>query len=314
MSILIRPFDSTTDLPGIAALLSQLDRPITAEGLRQRLLNLPPGSVHQYGLALDQQAALAGIVTILRPPWIRIGHYWMRVIVEPAARRQGIGSALLNYGLTFVQQFGATHVDSDVSDDCSPCLLFALHHQFSIERYTFFSRLYLTDFDASRFTGVIEAIASSGIRFVTLAETGNTPENQRKLYDLNRLCNADNPAHEGWGFEDFATFRKRIFESPEFRADAQYIALDGEQWIGLASLTYYEEANAIFNRFTGVDPVHRGRHIALALKLLAIQCAQRYGVDYLFTNNDGENEPILAINRRLGYLAGSGIYRLIRTL
>lgn len=314
MNIQIRPFDSAIDLPGIAALLSQLDRPVTAGGLRQRLLNLPPGSVQQYGLAFDEQVALAGIVTILRPPWIRPGHHWMRVIVEPAARRRGIGSALLDFGLAFVQQHGATHIDSDVSDDCSPCLLFALHHQFGIERYTFFSRLYLTDFDAPRFTGVIEAVTASGIRFATLAELGNTSEQQKNLYDLNRLCNADNPAHEGWGFEDFETFHRRVFESSEFQADAQTIALDGEQWIGLSCLTHYVAANAMYNRFTGVHPAYRGRHIALALKLLAIQHAQRYSVNYIFTNNDSENEPILTINRRLGYQAGSGIYRLTRTL
>jgi GNAT superfamily N-acetyltransferase len=314
MNAQIRPFDSATDLPDIAALFSQLEHPVTAEDLQRRLLNAPPGFVRQYGLAFDEQAALAGIVTILRPPWIRPGHYWARVLVEPEARRQGTGAALLDYALTFIRQCGATHADSDVSDDCTPCLLFALRHQFDIERYTFFSHLYLTDFDASRFTGVIETVAASGVRFATLAELGNTLENQRKLYDLNRLCNTDNPAHEGWGFEDFETFRARVFEDAEFRADAQIIALDGEQWIGLSCLTYYEEANAMYNRFTGVRPAYRGRHIALALKLLAIQCAQRYGIDYIVTNNDSENEPMLAINRRLGYQARSGIYRLLRKL
>jgi GNAT superfamily N-acetyltransferase len=314
MNAQIRPFDSAIDLPDIAALLSQLERPVTAEDLQRRLLNAPPGFVRQYGLALDEQAALVGIVTILRPPWIRPGHYWTRVLVEPEARRQGIGARLLDFALTFIQQYGATYVDSDVSDDCTPCLLFALHHQFAIERYTFFSRLYLSDFDVVRFTGVIETVAASVVRFATLAELGNTLENQQKLHDLNRLCNADNPAHAGWGFEDFETFRERVFEDAEFRADAQAVALDGEQWIGLACLTYYAEANAMYNRFTGVLPAYRGRHIALALKLLAIQCAQRYEVDYIVTNNDSENEPMLAINRRLGYQARSGIFRLLRKL
>lgn len=314
MTIQIRPFDRATDLPGIAALLSQLDRPVTVEDLQRRLLNMPPGFVRQYGLAFDEQAALAGIATILRPPWIRPGHYWARVIVEPAARRQGIGTALLDYALSFIQQHEATHIDSDVGDDCTPCLRFAIHHQFDIERYTFFSRLYLANFDASRFTGVIETVAASGIRFATLAELGNTLENQRQLYGLNRLCNTDNPAHKGWGFEDFETFSQRVFEDSAFSPDAQTIALDSEQWIGLACLTLYQEANAMYNRFTGVRPAYRGRHIALALKLLAIQCAQSYDVDYIVTNNDSENEPMLAINRRLGYQARSGIFRMLRKL
>jgi len=61
-----------------------------------------------------------------------------------------------------------------------------------------------------------------------------------------------------------------------------------------------------------VDPAWRGRGIALALKLLAIACARRYGVTYISTNNDSENAPMLAINRTLGYQPEPGYYRMLR--
>lgn len=64
--------------------------------------------------------------------------------------------------------------------------------------------------------------------------------------------------------------------------------------------------------FTGVDPAWHGKGIALALKVLAIDCARRYGADYISTNNDSENAPMLAINRTLGYQPQPGFYRMLR--
>ncbi len=54
------------------------------------------------------------------------------------------------------------------------------------------------------------------------------------------------------------------------------------------------------NGFTGVLRAYRRRHLALALKLLSISVARSYNVDYLYTNNDSTNAPMLAIKRRLG--------------
>lgn len=90
--------------------------------------------------------------------------------------------------------------------------------------------------------------------------------------------------------------------------------MDGERWIGLSSLDYYPEQQAMHNGFTGVDRAYRGRHLALALKLLSIQVARRYAVEYLYTNNDSTNTPMLAVNRRLGYQPEPGIFMLIREL
>jgi hypothetical protein len=38
--------------------------------------------------------------------------------------------------------------------------------------------------------------------------------------------------------------------------------------------------------------------------------ARRYGVRYLRTNNDAENAPMLAVNRKLGYRPEPGCYRM----
>ena len=238
----------------------------------------------------------------------------MRVIVDSTSRRQGIGTALYQQGLAFVREQGAMQVLSDVRSSCAECLLFALRHGFSIERYTIFSKLYLAKFDETPFSGVIEAVESSGISLRSLADLGNTLENQQRVYEMNRRFNADDPAHATWGFEDFETFRKRIFEASEYRADGQIIALDGEHWVGMASANYNKHDNSLYNRFTGVEQAYRGRRIALALKLFVIRYAQKNGITSIFTNNDSENAPMLAINNKLGYHYEAGVYRLRQSL
>jgi GNAT superfamily N-acetyltransferase len=63
---------------------------------------------------------------------------------------------------------------------------------------------------------------------------------------------------------------------------------------------------------TGVLREYRGRDIALALKLRAIQVARAREMRTMWTNNDSENAPMLAINRKLGYQPEPGVIRLIR--
>jgi RimJ/RimL family protein N-acetyltransferase len=65
---------------------------------------------------------------------------------------------------------------------------------------------------------------------------------------------------------------------------------------------------------TGVDRMYRGRKIALALKLLAIRWAIEKGASCIVTDNDSQNAPMLAINRKLGYVPRPGIFRLTRQL
>ena len=76
-------------------------------------------------------------------------------------------------------------------------------------------------------------------------------------------------------------------------------------------MAYYPERNSAYNAFTGVERDYRGRGLAQALKLLAVRFAQHYGAAYIRTNNDSQNAPMLAVNRKLGYRPEPGKYRLV---
>src|SRR5579871_6796932 len=98
------------------------------------------------------------------------------------SKRPGIGALLYQDALQFCQAQGATRLQGMLRDNCAPCLRFAEQRGFRIERHRFESTLDLATFDESRFAGHIQSIEASGIRFLTLADLGNTKEAQRQLY------------------------------------------------------------------------------------------------------------------------------------
>src|SRR5262249_33162246 len=149
-----------------------------------------------------------------------------------------------------------------------------------IKRREFESLLPLKSFDERSFEGVIEAVEVTGIRFLSFADLGDTPENRQKLYAINRATSLDIPGSDGT-FPSFEQSTNWIFPAPWFRAEGQLFALDDDTIVGYCSIGYFKENNSMYNFMTGVDRAYRGRKIALALKLLAIRYAKAYRAEHI---------------------------------
>jgi GNAT superfamily N-acetyltransferase len=312
MAFFLCPVSSEADLPRIVELVNTVNpEPASVETFRERYHNAPPGSIGPI-VAVDQSGQIAGYAMVTHAP-VPNG-FWLRIIVDPLKRHQGIGSRLYNSAFTIAQSHAVTQLISEVRENCVESLQFAQHRDFQITRHLLVSRLYVANFDESRFSGVIEAVENTGIRFFTLADIAMTPDIQRKHHELYCRSAADNPATAGWEPPSFASYCQRIFEAPHYRADGHVIATDGDNWVGISALEYYEHTNSMHNAFTGVDRAYRGRHAALALKLLTMRSARKHGAHYVYTNNDSTNVPILTVNRKLGYQWEPGFYVLSRTL
>jgi predicted GNAT superfamily acetyltransferase len=133
------------------------------------------------------------------------------------------------------------------------------------------------------------------------------------LWEVNYATYMDDPASTG-SFLDSDGMNQMFNTASWFRPEGQILAADGDRYVGLSAVGYFKETNSAYNMMTGVMPDYRGRKIAQALKLLSIRAAQNWGVDSIRTNNDSQNAPMLAINRRLGYVPEPGIYRMARRL
>ena len=324
--IAFRPYELERDAPRHAQLLTQHGpEPITAaELVRHEGLRPIPESLLALS-AVDSSGELIGFGEVQRKAWYPAGLYRFELLVDPAYRRRGIGTGLANELTAFVRQHGGTRLSADVRDHLPDALQFAEQRGFEVDRHMFESTLDLPTFDETPLANAIARAESSGIVFRSLADYGDTEAARRKVYDLNIACIRDLPGHEGpdrpW--DEF----KKIFEMHWFWPDGQVLAVDPsaatdprapdverDRFVALAAVGYFKETNSVYHMHTGVDRPYRGRGLALATKLVALRVARRWGAAYARTNNDSTNAPILAVNRKLGYVPQPGYYKLIKRL
>ena len=92
-----------------------------------------------------------------------------------------------------------------------------------------------------------------------------------------------------------------VWESPLFTREGSYGAVVDGRVAAISFLTANLEHGRAFNMFTATAREHRGRGLALAVKLASTRWAVEQGITQLVTTNDETNAPMLAVNRRLGY-------------
>ena len=160
--------------------------------------------------------------------------------------------------------------------------------------------LNLGDFDETPFVSALETCESAGIRFETLESLGDTAENRRNLYDLNKECSADIPARgDFYTLEEYIDFR---FNRVAYDPKGVILALDQPSWVGLSISSNWDSKGFFFNEMTGVLPDYRRRGIATAMKLLGIRFAISCGVETIYTIHDLANDPAIQMNRQLGFV------------
>lgn len=308
---ILRPIAVPDDYPGVAAILSACSpEPTTVADLQEKDANNKPEREYRL-VAVDGHGAIGGFGQVSRYPEDLPGCYTIKASVAPDSRGRGAGSALYSALEAWALEQGAASFKTYLRDNDPRSLAFARRRGFELDRHLFESTLDHYAFDETPFAGVIERVEASGIRFFTMADAPGE-QTARKLYDLYSRTVWDIPGIELQTFEPYDEWYKWVCQSRRSRLDLIIIAADGDRFAGCTALTVNEVSGVLWSDYTCVDQAYRGRELALALKLLSIQAARRVGAAHMRTNNDAENAPMLAVNRRLGYVPSTGIYRLKR--
>jgi GNAT superfamily N-acetyltransferase len=308
----IRPFVPETDMAAMVAIRNQIDPlPVTVEEMWHRERSAPPDVIRRRLVALDEAGQVVGFAHAIWASYLPEGRFNLRVLVAPPCQGRGIGSALYEAILRLAREEGARELEGRVRESHPEALRFAQNRGFSIRRHWFESTLDLETFDETPFAGAIARAEAAGFRFFSFADIPDNEENRRRYYDLDMETSLDIPGYELKAIP-FAEWQALLFQAQSYRADGQIIAAHGDRWAGVASVNLYPESKLAYNGFTGVRREFRGQHLATALKLLAIRMARQHGMARMRTNNDSENGPMLAINRKLGYVPEPGEYWLIQ--
>ncbi len=322
MPVIVRPFHLETDAARLIAIYNQwAPEPLTVQHLIEGEEHQPEGFLRERAVAEDDQGGIVGYLDAWHGPWEPEGGFEIEVVVDRAWRRQGIWQILYAALESALRGRDAARLTARVRDNEPEARRFAEQRGFVVSRHLFESTLDLATFDESGFTAAIERQAAAGVRFVTLADLGDTEAARRKLFALNIAYERDIPGHGDSPPRSFDEWQASICQASWYDPAGQIVALApgapeplAAEWVGLTALGFFPETNSMYQMTTGVDRAWRGRGLALALKLLAIHYARTRGVAYIRTNNDSENAPILAVNRKLGFQPRPGIFTLRRAI
>ncbi len=162
----------------------------------------------------------------------------------------------------------------------------------------FDSNLDVTTFNPQPFA----ARASAALRVETLSGHLDDEAFLERYYAANLAMMRDVPAAVPFVPWTYPFWRSQLLDAPHFLPDAHFIALMDDDIAGVSQLYGSARAGTLQVGLTGVIAAYRRRGIAFALKLEAIRYAQLHGFAVIRANNHVVNQPMLTINRSLGFV------------
>ncbi len=240
------------------------------------------------------------------------------IIVKPEQRQRGVGSRLYDDVEQAARQAQIKTLRVDVRDISPKFRAFAEERGFSERSYSWGMSLDLKAFDDRPYDEIIARLEGEGFQFTSMEALDNTEANQRKLYALNEMTNRETLGSDGspaWlSFEDF---REKVCQTDWYQPAGQMVAIDtaSSEWAAMSAITRFTGADYAYNLFTGVDKRYRGRKLAQAVKTLALRYARDVlKVDTVRTNHNSKNAPMIAVDRKFGYVQSPGLFSMEKTL
>jgi GNAT superfamily N-acetyltransferase len=239
------------------------------------------------------------------PNWAAVG-----VMVHPDERQKGYGQILWQQLEQRLPKHSLQGLETYIRDDDPVSRAWAEARGFEYYGHRFASVLNLQDFDTSRFRGHLERVKTSGVEFCSFANVFQGESDWLKLLEFvaDSLARTPDLEHNPrWSLEQVA---HHVRDNSDTNADRIFLAIDAGVWVGVSVMTL--DRGQTYNFITAVNPSHRGRGIALALKLEAIKTAKALGYSLMRTNNLSVNAPMLEVNQKLGFenLPGRWLMRL----
>lgn len=255
----------------------------------------------RYVVELDGQVVATGIYC--EPWWFyKPGKYFVNLLVDPDYQNRGIGAQFYDFLMGHVLARNPQVVAAGTREDRAAAIHFLTERGYRQIQREPISFLEIPHFDPAPFAHIPPKVAAQGILIKSLADiAAEDPDWKYELWQLEGELFEDVPGPDPITIDAFEVYVERELGAPSFLIDGQFIALDGERWVGMTALWASEaDPELLFTGLTGVRREYRRRGIATALKLRGIDFAQRYGAKTVETGND-EGNPMYQLNLQLGF-------------
>lgn len=241
---------------------------------------------------------------------------WLRVIVHPDLWSERDYSSLISRAEAWLRSEGVATAVIRIREDLKDELRLASSIGYREVRRQRSSELDLVALREQLLAGAAKnrkRMQEQGVQLQTLSEDKD-PDLMPKLHEVMVEAEQDIPVSVPIRRQPFDEWKHATFDSPSTREDRFWIAREGDAVVGMSVMDYPPTRGHPWTSFTATSKAVRGRGIARALKYETIAQAINLGYERVRTNNDGVNEPILHINREMGYRLVTPIIELHRSL
>lgn len=258
---------------------------------------------HQRWVAVENGQVI-GFASYDQGPWSYPPQsFYVNVEVSPMYQRRGIGTALYDQVMEGMQTFDPPALRADAFTNLPQGFSFLQKRGFYEAFRETPVQLDVNAFDPSPYAVLESKLKAEGIIIKTLRELASDPERDLKVYNLYWEVNEDVP-HEGDASEkpDFDEWLAWGLNDPSILHDAYFIAVRGDEYIGLRELGKYPDSDMLLGGLLGVRREYRNRGIGLAMQLRGIYYAKENHYPVLKTCTAVQNHPMQALFNKLGYV------------
>jgi GNAT superfamily N-acetyltransferase len=265
-------------------------------GLRHSATVEPPDAHRRYWAAEDG-GELVGWATAAIDYESSERPGFLQACVVPESRKAGLGTALLERCEAHLGDLGvATALSFTTLEEASRS--FAIAHGF---RHIHTVRISGVD------PRTIEpANTPPGVELRPLAEL-----DPRKVFELDSEAMLDIPGEVGMDDVSFEQWLEDYWRHPDTDLEASVAAVVDGRPVAFSHLRVAPGGRAI-NDMTGTLRDYRRRGLALLAKRATLVNAARRGVEFVSTENDETNGPMLRVNEKLGYRPAGSTLRWSR--
>ncbi|EFL31108.1 acetyltransferase [Streptomyces viridochromogenes DSM 40736] len=226
------------------------------------------------------------------------------IYVRPDRVHRGAGSLLLRTAEERLAALGVRKLFVWVLDEPDNHA-FAERKGFRASRSAYFLRL-----DLAAGTLPPRLDPPPGVELRTAAEYADDP---RPIFELDAMTSVDEPSDIDVEFTDYEAWLAQHWMHPLLDRELTTVAVvDGRP--AAFSVAYTDGGTRYGTAMTGTARAHRGRGLAKLAKTDSLHRARAAGYTEAFTGNDTGNDPMIAINKWLGYEICAKEVRYVREL
>ena len=288
-----------------AAALFQLVYPefvTTPAGTRHFMSTSPPAAQRHWWCAESEGEIIGWATAALVVDTSEEGVVWISLVVHPEHRGQGIGTTLAELAEQHATVIRARRILArSRADDASAAFVR--------------SRGLIQTSSADLLVVDPRTVAApdppAGVALLPFAAFESDPS---PVHHVDAVAVLDEPGDVTFDEMPFDRWLENFWRHPLLDHDASFVAaVDGVP----AALTCIEtdrELGRGSNNGTGTLPEYRRRGLATLAKRASLSRAATLGITAVYTGNDVTNDPMQAINKKLGYTPSSTLLSWAREL